>query len=227
MNKWRPNPVPEENRIIAFFKWFWSGYLGQRLLLLITPLLIVHPFRGNSKPIKIMEKMHLGMWGPIVGWTFMASAVFACIQFLDSHSIHLSWLLPLESWTAKARFYFLGLIVSYAIPFSWFGGARMLKLFPEVTLASMGTYYGGIYMMWGVVMWSIVLWGGLSLSWFPALLTLGILVALAAFGYIELKRRQTDSLTDLGLKDRRRLRLVQSSFFISTVALGILGISLF
>lgn len=213
-------------KLFDFLHWFWTSYLGQRLLLLIAPFLLLNPFERKTSHPLLLERILLGYFAPGVGWVFMIGAFFSFLHFLDNYGLHLDWVLPLSTTTAQIRLFLLGASLAYIIPFSWYGAARILKVFHTTTLKDMCTYYGGVYMLWGIVMWAVVVWGMVAMNWFAAFLTLGILVGLSIFAFIELKHRQRDGISGLSLKERHKLRLYQSVIFFSLLGLTLFLLSL-
>lgn len=186
----RKNDNTKINQVVH---WFFSTFIGQRILIFLAPFLM--PPSQQQQKKNLFVHLHIPYFAPTIGVAFLFSAFLVLIKSLKRHGFDFTWLIQVDNLQTQIKLFLCLLIVIHAAAFARFLSPFLLNIFkkekiPNVPgLAFWLSYYGGVAMVIGAFSWMLVLLAGLNLSWLGLLIALSIIVGLIFLARFELKRR--------------------------------------
>lgn len=215
----------ERHTLIKVIHWIFNGFIGQRILLFLAPFLM--PATAFQPKNTLFAHFYIPYLAPTIGIVFLYSAFLVMLNSLKQHGIDFTWLIHIESWSTKIKFFFSLLVLIHAAALSRFLAPYLLQIFKHRDMLALPpltfwfSYYGGVAMVIGSFAWIIVLLAGLQLSWLGLCVAFAIIIGLIVFARLELRRRQFELYEELSNQEstvHHRLTLI---LFIVLAALGL------
>src|SRR5262249_14375068 len=137
-----------EKKLSHFAHSFFSGYIGQRVLLLLAPFLM--PPDALQQKENLFAHIRLPYLAPTIGTTFLFTAGLVLLESLKKHGIDFTWLIQIDNWTTKIKFFLCLIVVMHAGALSRFLAGHAVKIaYQDKTiivppLSFWFSYYGGV-----------------------------------------------------------------------------------
>jgi hypothetical protein len=220
-------PKNDNNTTQTLIHWFFSTFIGQRVLIFLAPFLM--PPSVKQQQENLFVHLNIPYFAPTIGIAFLFGAFLVLINSLKRHGLDFTWLIQIENLQTQIKSFLCLWVIIHAAALARYASPHILNFFRKEqplnapSLSFWLSYYGGVAMVIGVFAWLIVLLAGLKLSWLGLIISLTLIVGLILLARLELKRRHSELHEHLS--ETETLRLSRLEIVLFTI-IAVIGLSL-